>query len=103
MVRSTEGAIKAALHRARTRMKTSEGKSRASAPIHLKKLIDLFISAFHSFDADLICRAYLSLQNAGYTVVAVTDQDVLYFRCQDPEGNVFHIYADTVLGSNAQK
>jgi len=103
MVRSTEGAIKAALHRARMRMKTSEEKSRASTPIDFKKLIELFISAFHSFDADLICRTYLSLQNVGYTVVAVTDQKVLYFRCQDPEGNVFHIYADTVLGSNIRK
>jgi RNA polymerase sigma factor (sigma-70 family) len=103
MVCSTEGAVKAVLHRARTQIKKASDKKRFSAPqSNVRGLIETFIDAFNTYNAEMISQTYILLKSNGYQVIPVVDAQVLFFRCKDPEGNVFLIYEDGILESSAQ-
>lgn len=97
MMETTEGAVKALLHRARNTLKQKQGEEEQEQ-VRLKKksdaeLIDLFLDAFHKFDPAVVIRVYHSLQEHGVEVTRVASKR-LTFQFQDPDGNVFTVTAE---------
>jgi RNA polymerase sigma-70 factor (ECF subfamily) len=104
MLNSTEGAVKAMLHRARTRIRKPaqmprEQNASRTVPASGRRTVDLieppqqlisrFIEAFRRHDPSAISRAYMELQRGGIEVGQSRREEgyILSFRFRDPEGN----------------
>ncbi|TMV51996.1 RNA polymerase sigma factor [Paenibacillus mesophilus] len=107
MIDSTEGAVKAMLHRARAgirkqaasdRMEDGSGASAASRakltdkPPH--QLISRFLDAFRRYDPYEISAAYMELQRNEIEVGRHAEGRALFFRFRDPEGNLCVIHSE---------
>ncbi|HET7627434.1 MAG TPA: RNA polymerase sigma factor [Bacillales bacterium] len=97
MLGTTEGALKAALHRARAalrRVKNQEEKAQKRLKSKsAAELIDLFLKAFQRFDPSEVIHVYHSLQEQGIAIQRVAHGRTLTFQFQDPDGNVFSVVA----------
>jgi RNA polymerase sigma-70 factor (ECF subfamily) len=94
----TEGALKAALHRARTtlkQVKQEEGQVRSSLKLKsVPELVDIFLAAFQRHDPVAVSRAYYSLKHHGVDVKRVARSGAVSFQFEDPDGNVFTVVAE---------
>jgi RNA polymerase sigma factor (sigma-70 family) len=97
MMEMTEGALKAALHRARTTLKQAkEEEKQTRFRLRLKsvaELVDLFLKAFQQKNPVAVSRAYHALQYHGVEVMRVLNRGTVSFRFEDPDGNVFAVVA----------
>ncbi|HEU5138683.1 MAG TPA: sigma-70 family RNA polymerase sigma factor [Bacillales bacterium] len=97
MMEVTEGAVKAALHRARSTLKKVKIEEKREQILLKSKsaaeLVEIFLEAFQQHDAVAVSRAYLSLQDHGVEVKRVSSGKILSFQFQDPDGNVFTVTA----------
>jgi RNA polymerase sigma factor (sigma-70 family) len=98
MLLTTEGAIKAALHRARKRLtavtqgEALEGKIGKRKSIDERSaLIQKFLEAFQLQEPMGIADAYRRLVQVGIRTERHLLSGKLYFTFQDPEGNAFSI------------
>lgn len=111
MIESTEGAVKAMLHRARAGIRKQAVSSRvedgsrkfaatkaASRAKHSAKpphqLISRFLDAFRRYDPYEISAAYMELQRNEIEVGCDGERPALFFRFRDPEGNLCVIHSD---------
>jgi RNA polymerase sigma factor (sigma-70 family) len=100
MLGTTEGAVKAALHRARKRLisvahaGTSEDKSvkRESTEVR-STLIKQFLEVFLLQEPMGIAEAYRQLTQSGIRAEREVISGKLYFTFRDPEENIFTIMA----------
>jgi RNA polymerase sigma-70 factor (ECF subfamily) len=113
MLNSTEGAVKAMLHRARTRIRkpASPREHSVSRPVPApgrrieasteppQQLISRFVEAFRRHDPSAISRAYMELQRSGIEVGQSRREEgsTLYFRFRDPEGNLCIIESENIF------
>ncbi|HET7579261.1 MAG TPA: RNA polymerase sigma factor [Bacillales bacterium] len=97
MMEVTEGAVKAALHRARTTLKQVKSREEQEQTRLKSKsppeLVELFLKAYHQRNPAAVVRIYRSLQHQGVEVKRVSRGPVLSFQFQDPDGNVFTVTA----------
>jgi RNA polymerase sigma-70 factor (ECF subfamily) len=111
MIDSTEGAVKAMLHRARTGIRKQAAADRmedgyrlvaaakaASRTNHTvpppHQLISRFLDAFRRSDPYEISTAYMELQRNEIEVGRHAKGQTLYFRFRDPEGNLCVIHSE---------
>jgi RNA polymerase sigma factor (sigma-70 family) len=96
----SEGAVKAALHRARQRLKQAADRHpeiwNESQPIVRNGLpvaiFESFVAAFRRADAAAIIESYKSMRSAGVQIDALSSQgSILYFTFSDPDGNTLMI------------
>lgn len=92
MIDTTEGAVKAALHRARRKLKALKERSDPSSKC-ASELVEVFLEAFHKRDPLAVTQAYHSLKTHGVEVQRVSQGKVLSFQFKDPDGNVFTVTA----------
>ncbi len=97
MLEMTEGAVKAALHRARTTLKRvkrrdDEVRSRFKAK-SVAELADIFLDAFQQHDPAAVSRAYRSLKHRGMEAKRIIGEGMVFFQLRDPDGNVFTVAA----------
>ncbi|XEC94449.1 RNA polymerase sigma factor [Paenibacillus tarimensis] len=113
MINSSEGAVKAMLHRARTgirkhfhphsvekssRMSQSKKPNKAMSkkePPHL--VINRFLEAFLRSDPYDISRAYMELNRNEIEVSQEENKGALYFQFRDPEGNLCFIESEIIF------
>ncbi|MCC3373688.1 RNA polymerase sigma factor [Cohnella sp. REN36] len=101
MLDTTEGAVKAALHRARKRLNAlaqdvdlRDTYSNHKNTEEQDSLIQRFLEAFRMQQPMAIAGAYRLLIQAGIQVVRHSLQGKLYFTFHDPEGNAFSVLAN---------
>lgn len=115
MLNNTEGAVKAALHRARKRLAglaqqgghprvqqhaQENGNPRVQKHVQQNEknnhasFIQQFLTAFRLQDPMVIAEAYRQLTQAGIHAERQLLQGRLYFMFRDPEGNAFTIMAE---------
>lgn len=97
MLETSEGAVKAALHRGRKRLSTSEidTKSRNQLDtVERSSLIQRFLEAIRLQQPERIAHAYLRLTQAGFRAERLLFEGKLHFTIYDPEGNAFTVVAE---------
>ncbi|TMV43046.1 RNA polymerase sigma factor [Paenibacillus mesophilus] len=98
MLKTTEGAAKAALHRARKRLSAikQDAKWQETYAVNTAEqsfLIEQFLAAFRLREPMAIAKAYHLLTKAGIRAERHLLQGKLYFTFRDPEGNAFTVIA----------
>ncbi|MBD3920465.1 sigma-70 family RNA polymerase sigma factor [Paenibacillus sp. PR3] len=101
LLRMTEGAVKEGLKRARRRLQAFKSGSRQNngqaggkhkspdGTAMTASLFETFLKGFRQGDADMICRAYLSLAAQGVTIEKVSREAGRYsFTMRDPNGHL---------------
>lgn len=104
LLHMTEGAVKEGLKRARRRLRSllvrngndivrnEKPKRQAGAEI-TTSLFEIFVAGFQKGDAEMICRAYLSLAAQGVTIEKVSVEKGRYsFTLRDPDGHVVELF-----------
>jgi len=103
MLETTEGAAKAALHRARKRLAAlGQEQDAASKAARLSSknmeeqtsLIQRFLAAFRLREPMAIAAAYRHLIQAGIRAERLSLRGKLHFSFYDPEGNAFTVIAE---------
>lgn len=104
LLKTTVGAIKEGLKRARHRLRALVAESAKRDPSGKSKLqpgagtprevFEQFLAAFRVGDPVVICRAYSALAAAGLQIVKVTDSAGIYaFTLRDPNGHLIGIFS----------
>jgi len=103
LIRSTEGAVKEGLKRARLRLRQPDkprvpaaprGAGQDAQPAVTTDLFESFLNGFRSANPYAIARAFLSLTANGLETVAIRHADqVLYFTFSDPDGHLLSFSA----------
>lgn len=102
LLRSTHGAVKEGVKRARSRLRSlaaetdrREESRKADGPPLSKEMFERFLSAFRAGNATEICRTYLTLVSSGVLVdkVALKERRV-YFTFRDPNGHLISFFQD---------
>ncbi|TNJ62128.1 RNA polymerase sigma factor [Paenibacillus hemerocallicola] len=89
MFESTEGAVKATLHRARSALKKQAETNRIERLVERQPmLIGRFLDAFRNDDPLAIREIYMELRRTGLEIETFPQGQRLCFRFKDPEGNV---------------
>ncbi|BFH62012.1 RNA polymerase sigma factor [Paenibacillus azoreducens] len=104
LLRMTEGAVKEGLKRARRRLHSFAGGNRQDIVRNGKPkrrvgedmptvLFETFVAGFQKGDAEMICRAYLSLASQGVMIEKVSVEEGRYsFALRDPDGHLIGFF-----------
>lgn len=104
LLHMTEGAVKEGLKRARRRikslvpenvenvMRTVKSTMQAGGEMNTT-LFETFVAGFREGDAEMICRAYLSLAAQGVIIEKVSLEEGRYsFTLRDPNGHLIELF-----------
>ncbi|WLD92827.1 RNA polymerase sigma factor [Alkalihalobacillus sp. AL-G] len=91
MLKMTAGAVKSALHRARTTLKSAYQNKEKSKGDNAD-LISRFLSAFKRGEPHEIVTIYHELADRGVTVNRTPGINGYYFEFKDPDGNILSVF-----------